>query len=161
MDDLPPVIPKPTTRCGWDIVCQRFLQVTVEIEIRTTGEPVDSIFLEGRRCIGWKGHSNRTCIGIGVGFLIRVMHALPCITCDDLDVHFMIVVFVKEGAVACASDSASLERSAYASIENVIIPCRDLGSEDGRCGLASRYLQLQGSTIDGYIGCGVQLGVWR
>ena len=89
------------------------------------------------------------------------MHAFPCITCDDLDVHFMIVVFVEEGAVACARDGASLELSAYASIENVIILSRDLGSEDGRCGLASRYLQLQSSIFDGYVGCGVKLGVWR
>ncbi len=101
------------------------------VEIRTTRKPVDSVFLEGRCCIGWKGHSNCAGFGIGVGFLIRVMHAFPCIACDDLDVHFMIVVFVEEGAMTCASDRTSLERCADASVENVIILSRDLGSQDG------------------------------
>ncbi len=101
------------------------------IEVRTTRKPVDSVFLEGSSRIGWKGHSNCAGFGVGVGFLVRVMHALPCIARDDLDIHFMIVVFVEEGAVTCTSDSTSLERRADASVENVIILSRDLGSQDG------------------------------
>ena len=89
------------------------------------------------------------------------MHALPCITCDDLDVNFMIVVFVEERAVTGAGDSASFKDSAHAAVENVIIVSRDLGSQNGRCSLASRYLELQTFTGDGYIGCGVKLRVWR
>lgn len=79
------------------------------------------------------------------------MHTLQFIACDDLDVDFLIVVFVEEGTVTCASDIASLYHSAYATVENVIIMSRDLGSEDGRCGLASRYLQLQTPATDGNI----------
>ena len=78
--------------------------------------------------------------GIGAGSLVCVMHALVFVTSDDLNVGFLVVVFVEEGAVACASDSASFHHSADAAIKNVFVLSRDLGSQDGRCALASGYL---------------------
>ena len=89
------------------------------------------------------------------------MHALPFVAGDDLDVHFVIVIFEEEGAVTCACDGAGPHRGTDASVEDVLIPGRDLCSEDGRCGLASRDLELQAFTTDGYVGSGVQLGVRR
>lgn len=89
------------------------------------------------------------------------MYALPPITCDDLDVDFLVVVLVEECAVTRTSDGAGLHSSAHATVENVFILGRDLGSEDRRCGLASGYLELQAFTSDSYIGCGVQLREWR
>lgn len=125
-----------------------------------TRDPIDSVFEEISRCIGRKRYWMCAVFGVAVGSLVRVMQALERIAGDDLDVHFIVVVFVEEGAVACASDSAGLHRSAHAAVENVLNLSRDLGSEDGRCGLASRYLELQSPTLDGYIGCGVELRVW-
>ena len=68
------------------------------------------------------------------------MYALPFVTSDNLNVRFLVIVFVKEGAMACASDSASFHHSADAAIKNVFMLSRDLGSKDRRCALASGYL---------------------
>ena len=160
MGNLPPIIEEPAARSGWDIAVQTFLQLPIKIEIRTIREPIDSILLKGSRCVGRKSHVNCGGFGAGVGFLIRVMHAFPFIACDDLDVNFMTVVFVEICTVACASNCAGLDHSAYATIKNIVIMSRDFGSEDGRCSLSSWYLQLQTSTTDGYIGGGVKLRVW-
>lgn len=128
MDDLPPIVPKPAARDGWDIAAQRFLQLAIEIEVRLTGKPIDSIFLESGRRVGWKRHLNRAGFGVRIGSLIGVMHALPGIARDDLDVHFMIVIFVEESAVTCAGNGASSQDSAHAAVENVIFVSRDFGS---------------------------------
>lgn len=151
MDDLPPIVPKPAACSGWDILRQCLPQLTAKIEIRTTRDPINSVLLEGSRSIRGEGHSIRAGYSVGVGLLIRVVHTLQFIACDDLDVDFLIVVFVEEGTVTCARDIAGFYHSAYATVENVIILSRDPGSEDGRCGLASRYLQLQTLTTDGHI----------
>lgn len=121
MDDLPPIVPKPAAGGGWDIVRQGLLQLTIEIEVRATRDPVDSILLEDSRRIGGESHSNGAIFGVGVGFLIGVMHALPFIACDNLDVHFVIVVFEEKGAVTSAGDRASFQGSADAGVENVIV----------------------------------------
>ena len=78
-------------------------------------------------------------------------------TCDDLNVDFLVVVLVEECAVTCASDGAGLHGSAYTAIENVFIIGRDFGSEDRRCGLTSGYLELQAFTGHSYIRYGVKL----
>lgn len=59
--------------------------------------------------------------------------------CDELNVHFVVVIFVEEAGVTCASNCAGLHRSAYATVENVFVLSRDLGSEDRGCGLPSGY----------------------
>ena len=128
MDDSPPIVPKPATRYGWHIGFQRLLQLPVEIEIRLTRKPVDSVFLKASRRVGWKGHSDCAGFGVGVGSLVGVMHALPCIAGDKLNVHFMIVIFVEKGAVTGARNGASFEDGAHAAVENVLIVSRDLGS---------------------------------
>ena len=161
MDGLPPIVPQPAPGSGWDIVRQCLLQLAIQIEIRTTREPINSVLLKVIRCVRWKSHLDCASFGVGVGSLIRVMHALPCIAGDELDVHFLIVVLVEEGAVTCASDCAGLHRSAYATVENIFILSRDLGAENGRCALASGYFELESFTVDSYIGRGVKLGVRR
>lgn len=80
--------------------------------------------------------------------------------CDYLNVDFLVVVFVEECAVTCASDGAGFHGSAYAAVEDIFILGRDLGSEDRRRGLASGYLELQTFTGDSHIGFGVKLREW-
>ena len=82
----------------------------------------------------------RAGLGVGAGFLIRVMHALERMACDEFNVDFLIVVFIEESSMTCARDSAGLHRRAHATVKNVFMLSRDLGSEDRGCGLASRYL---------------------
>ena len=161
MISLPPVVPKPAASDGWHIGLQALLQGAIEIEIRAIREPVNSVFLKSSRCIGCKSHANRCSLRFDRGLLVGVVHALPCITRDNLDVNLMIVVFVKECAMACARDRAGLECGAYTAVENVLILSGDLSSEDGRLSLASRHLELQTSTIDCDIGCSVLLRVGR
>ena len=67
------------------------------------------------------------------------MHALPCMAGDEFNVHFMVVILVEKGGVTSASNSAGLHHSAYATVENVLVLSRDLGSEDRRRGLPSGY----------------------
>ena len=68
------------------------------------------------------------------------MHALEFVTGDDFNVRFLVVIFVEEGAVACAGDGARFHHGADAAVKNVFVLGRDLGSKDRRCALASRYL---------------------
>lgn len=86
------------------------------------------------------------------------MHALEFVTSDNLNVGFLVIVFVEEGAVACTGDSASFHHGADTAIKNVLVLSRDLGSKDRRGALAAGYLELQTFIADGYIGCCVELG---
>ena len=160
-DLLPPIIPQPATRSGRDVFAQGLLQLIVEVEVRPAGEPVDPVLLEDGRRVGREGLADRARRGVGAGFLVRVMHALPRVAGDNFDVHFLVVVLVEKGAVARAGDGAGPEESAYAAVENVVGLGGDLGSEDGGCALAPGYLQLQGTAVHSDVGCGVKLRVRR
>ena len=88
------------------------------------------------------------------------MHALVFIACDDLNVHFSIVVLVEKRAVTGAGHSAGLHRSAYTTVQNVFVLSRDLGSEDRRRRLTAGDLQLKTFIGDSHIGCSVKLREW-
>ena len=158
---LPPIVPKPAASDGWHIGLQALLQGAIEIKIRAIRKPVNSVFLKSSCCIGCKSHADCCGFRFDRGLLVCVVHALPCVARDELDVNFMIVVFVEECAMACARNRACLECGAYTAVEDVFILSGDLSSENGRLSLASRHLELQTSTIDCDIGCSVLLGKRR
>ena len=59
------------------------------------------------------------------------MHALVRTAGDDLNVHFLVAVFVEEGAVARTGDGAGFHRGAHAAVEDVVVLGVDLGAQDG------------------------------
>ena len=111
--------------------------MTIKVEVRTPRDPINSVLLEHGGRIRRKSLAECAGRGIGAGSLVGVMHALELVTSDNLNVGFLVIVLVEEGAVACASDSARFHHSADAAIKNVFILSRDLGSKDRRCALAS------------------------
>ena len=113
----------------------------------------------GRR-VGREGVLKGGGRGVGVGLLVRVMHALEGVAGDELDVHFGVVVFVEEGAVTGSRDGAGFHRRADAAVEDVIVLGRDLGAEDRRRGLASGNFELQSLRSDDDVVGGIQLGEW-
>ena len=82
----------------------------------------------------------------------------------DFDVGFLVVAFrdtgfVKEWARYCPGDGADLHHCAHAAVQDVFLCGVDFGAEDGRGGLPSWYLELQGAILDYYVSSSVELRV--
>ena len=122
MNDLPPIIPKPGSGSGRDVFRETCLQRAIQVEVCPPRNPIYAVFGEISRCFNWKRHWKCAVFGIAGGSLVCVMDALERMAGDDLDVHFVVIVFVEECAVTCASDRARSHCSANAAVENVQHP---------------------------------------
>ena len=95
---LPPIIPQPLPLLRRHIIRETRLQRPIEIEIRPTRQPIETILVKPSRQIRSQRETRRRRCSRRISFLVSVMHAFELAAGEDFNVRFLGIAFVEERA---------------------------------------------------------------